>query len=506
MEFRWHIVPDMLRNALVRLPFVFLCLPLIAGVVAARLFVAEIHSYTAVAIIAASAFVSILLSTQLPSMKEIAFLAWFFVFGFCFAQAFNTSFGMQTGARTISAEIVSAPQEKAKTYKCEILTENPKTKSLIYIKKDSASALLRMGDRVQVSGEFREITNSGENPFDYKAFLANKHIFSQAYIPAGQWQKLSSKPSLRAAAVDFRKTMIERLQHNPHLHESYTTLAALIFGDTSLLETSVIRAYSASGAMHVLAVSGLHVGIMASILMFLLSFVPQRLYLVKIIISLAGIWFYAFITGLVPSVFRASTMFSIVSIAVYLNRSTSIYNSLAVAAVVSILIDPNCIADVGFQLSYLAVIGIAYFGTKIQNSLNFENKIYNYVWGIVAISIAVQITTLPISMYYFGSIPIYSLLTNILVIPLAFVVVLLCVATLIIGSFPIVGTGISWLLNYVCEYLNHVVESIASFPHAQTFVHLSPSALAILLAAVACAICIIEYRRHVRIARLIEED
>jgi len=273
-----------------------------------------------------------------------------------------------------------------------------------------------------------------------------------------------------------------------------------------MLESSIIQAYSATGAMHVLSVSGLHVGIVSAMLMFILSFVPQRFQVFKIIIALTGIWLYAFVAGLVPPVFRAAAMFSVVSIGVCLNRSTSIYNSLAVAALISVIMEPNCIVDIGFQLSYLAIVSIAYFGNKVQNIASFNNKIYAYIWGIVAMSIAVQIITLPITIYYFGVIPTYTLLTNILIVPLSFVVVIVCVATLIVGSIPLLGVGVSWLLNYSCTYLDHVIASIASFPHAQIPVYLSKFGLVLICSLVIIGMLWLEYRRHLRIERMIDEE
>lgn len=410
------------------------------------------------------------------------------------------------GNQTIVAEVISPPQEKEKTYKCEILTKNSKTKSIVYIKKDSASAALRMGNHLQLTGMFNEITNTAESSFDYKAHLANKHIFSSAYIPAHGWEKIGNRKSLQSIAIEWREKMVAQLEQNPLLQESVGTLAALIFGDTSMLESATIQAYSATGAMHVLSVSGLHVGIVSAMLMFIVSFVPPRFQVFKVIIALTGIWLYAFVAGLVPPVFRAAAMFSIVSIGACLNRSTGIYNSLAVAAVINIIMEPNCIVDIGFQLSYLAIVSIAYFGNRVQKIVRFDNKIYAYIWGIVAVSIAVQIITLPITIYYFGVIPTYTLLTNILIVPLSFVVVILCVATLVVGFVPLIGAGISWLLNYSCTYLDHVISSIASFPHAQIPVYLSKFGLALICSLVLCSMLVLEYRKYLRIERMIDEE
>ncbi|MDR0940856.1 MAG: ComEC family competence protein [Bacteroidales bacterium] len=506
MNIRRHIFADMYRKNLTRSPFVFICIALIVGVTVSRITPLTLYVLPALGIIGISAVIAIVLSIKIPVIQSAVLWFWFFVFGFCFLKAYNSSFYELFGSHTIEAEIINAPQEKPKTYKCEILTSNPKTKSIVYIQKDSLSAQLCMGDLIQLSGTFNEIENTAESTFDYKAYLENKHIFSQAYIPAKHWEKIGHHTSLQSIAIEWRKKMVTQLTDNPLLHGSSSTLAALVFGDTSLLESGIIQAYSATGAMHILSVSGLHVGIIAGMVLFLLSFIPQRFRLLKIFIALTCIWLYAFVTGLVPPVFRAAAMFSIISIGSCLNRSASMYNSLAVAAVVSIIMEPNCVVDIGFQLSYLAVISIAYFGNTIQKLLHFENKIYAYIWGIVAVSIAVQIITLPITMYYFAVVPSYTLLTNIVVVPLSFVVVLLCVATLIIGSIPLIGAGLAWLLNYSCEYLDHVISSIASFPYAQIPVSVSKVGLVLMLFLVLCSMIVLDYRRELRIVRMIEEE
>lgn len=506
MHIRTHIFADIYWHNLTQSPFLFICIATLLGVVISRIAPPLLHVHEALIIIGVSAIASIALSTRVPQIKSPTLWLWFALFGFCFAQSHNASFSAMLGKQTFEAEIVSIPQEKRKTYKCEISTSKPKTKSIVYIQKDSASAQLAMGDILRVSGQFNEIENTAESSFDYKAYLQNKHIFSQAYISARNWEKIGNRKTLQSMALEWRKKIVATLTNNPLLYGSSGTLAALVFGDTSLLETSLIKAYSATGAMHILSVSGLHVGIIASIVLFILSFVPHKFQLLKIVLALICIWLYAFLAGLVPAVFRAATMFSIVSVGTCLNRNTSIYNSLALAAFVSIILEPNCIAEIGFQLSYLAIVSIAYFGNKIQNSLHFENKIYSYFWGIIAVSIAVQIFTLPISMYYFGAVPTYTLLTNIVVVPLSFSVVLLCIATIIIGNIPLIGASIAWLLNYSCMYLDHVITSIASFPRAQIPVSLNKQHLALLIIAVLFSMLLLEYRHRIRIARMIDEE
>jgi competence protein ComEC len=162
-----------------------------------------------------------------------------------------------------------------------------------------------------------------------------------------------------------------------------------------------------------------------------------------------------------------------VSIALLLKRRCSTYNTLAAAAFFSLFLSPNDLFSIGFQLSYAAVLIIVYFGTLIQNLFHPETPIGTYMWGIIAVSVAVQIGTMPLTLYYFGIVPTYSLLTNILVIPLSFVILTLTILVLATSLVPLISSALVTILNFSTTYLQDAIADINSFPHPQINIQIS---------------------------------
>ncbi|MEL7145099.1 MAG: ComEC/Rec2 family competence protein, partial [Bacteroidota bacterium] len=234
------------------------------------------------------------------------------------------------------------------------------------------------------------------------------------------------------------------------------------------LDKELKSAYSAAGAMHVLAVSGLHVGIIQLLLSWVLGFLKKRKKgkLAFVILSLLALWFYAFVTGLSPSVLRATTMFSIILIGQQAIRNHNIYNSLAVSAFLILLYSPMMIRDVGFQLSYIAVFGIVSLQPRISAILNPENYLLKKTWDITCVSLAAQMATLPISIYYFHQFPSYFLLSNLLVIPSAFIILmsgLFMLCSSLISDWLAQQTG--WLLDQLIWALNQGILFIKKLPY-----------------------------------------
>ena len=230
----------------------------------------------------------------------------------------------------------------------------------------------------------------------------------------------------------------------------------------------VKQAYATAGAMHVLAVSGLHVGIIFLILNTLLSIfdTSKKGRVVKAIILLIGLWSYALITGLSPSVLRAATMFSFVIMGTVLNRKSSIYNTLAASAFFLLLINPKLLFEVGFQLSYIAVIGIVYLQPLIYKRIYTRWWLLDKIWAITAVSIAAQIATLPLILYYFNQFPVYFMLSNLIVIPSAVVILSLGILLFITSPIPPISESVGWVLNKFIEGLNFGIKEIEVLPNA----------------------------------------
>lgn len=260
--------------------------------------------------------------------------------------------------------------------------------------------------------------NPGE--FDFKAWLATKNIYQQTFLQSNQLVKLNKKtgnPILRfALALRQRQVAVYRkLIRND---EAFAVASTLILGYRADLSAETLDAYSKTGTIHALSVSGMHVGIIYMFLNWLLFFLDGKrlLKLLKIGLICSLIWYYALLTGLSPSVLRSAVMLSIYIIAKSLNRSTNAYNILAFTAFCLLVYDPFLLWDVGFQLSFSAVFGLVYLQPKIYSWVNCSNKYLDKLWAATAVSLAAQAATFPLSIYYFHQFPLYFVISNLFIL------------------------------------------------------------------------------------------
>ncbi len=315
---------------------------------------------------------------------------------------------------------------------------------------DSAAlAALNYGDRISLLGNINRIESpKNPNAFDYARYMHFKNVHYQAFVRNGDWQFLepANRYNLLVIADRLRDRCIDILKQHFPTENELAVASALILGYRGEITEEVRNAYANTGAMHVLAVSGLHVGFVYLGISFLLGLVRTKWRhwkLAKTLLEIAAIWSFALLTGASPSVLRASTMFSFIIFGKYIQGHTNIYNTLAASAFFLLCWNPYFLLDVGFQLSYLAVLGIVYFQPKIYKLLHINNKIGDYAWKLVAVSLAAQISTLPISLYYFHQFPMYFWLSGLVVVPVA--VVILCGGFLLFITNAIPGW--SWLLG-----------------------------------------------------------
>ncbi len=346
-------------------------------------------------------------------------------------------------------------------------------KVLLYIPKEQGFEPLHYGDVLLITGSPQEIpppANPGE--FDYKQFLAYKRIHHQHFVANGHAQWLSNQPpdKLFHYAISARLWADSLLKKYIPGEREKSLASALVLGVTDGLDNELLNAYAATGAMHVLSVSGLHVGIVYWLL--LLLFKPfEGIRAGKWIllgVSLIVLWSYAFITGLSPSVLRAVTMFSFAAIARPWNHKTNIYNILAASGFCLLVYDPLMIMSVGFQLSYLAVLGIVAIQPGLYRLWEPSHRLLDEIWKIVAVSVAAQIATVSIGLFYFHQFPNYFLLTNLFVIPGSFVVLIMGILMLAISFIAPLLEIIGWLLYWVIKLLNTIVFGIESIPFSLT--------------------------------------
>ncbi len=327
---------------------------------------------------------------------------------------------------------------------------------------------LRPGEVLLVNGT-PELLPDPLNPheFDYKGFLARKGIFHRQFVGT-EFLVIDSADvgSRRYFIANLRQGLGEMLKSRIPHPESRQIASALLIGQKQNLDPDIRAAYVQAGVMHILAVSGLHVGIIYALFIFILkplrlSKTQSRYFLTMVVLV---IWLYAFLTGLSPSVVRASTMFSLLTFGQMRERKPPVFNILAFSAILMITWNPEVIFEVGFQLSYLAVGGIVLIQPLLLKWWLPPNKFWEYVWQLTTVSLAAQLATFPLSIYYFHVFPTYFLLGNLLIIPLAFLIMQVGVPLLFLGWIPGIGELLGWILSWMIRIQNWIAGMIRLIP------------------------------------------
>ncbi|MGC1242393.1 MAG: ComEC/Rec2 family competence protein [Chryseosolibacter sp.] len=407
------------------------------------------------------------------------------------------------------AIVTRFPEEKARTWKIEASIQQIHTdkwrpkegKLILYLSKEDLVEPFVYGDVLLIKGAPR-LTEGAANPgeFDYREFLALKNIYHQHFLRKGDVVKMDHDPPYLFLDLAFRgrKWADATLEKYVHGIREQAIASALVLGVTDGLDQELLQAYASTGAMHILAVSGLHVSILYMILLWVLTPLnkgrggPWFVALVALLI----LWLYAFVTGLTPSVLRAVTMFSFLALAKPWARSTNIYNTLAVSAFCLLLFDPFLIRSVGFQLSYLAVLGIVYLYPRILLLWEPRHRLVTEVWKISAVSIAAQIATFPLGLLYFHQFPNYFLFSNLLVVPLSFVVLVLGLILLVVSFIPLFAMGVGACLQVIIKLLNAIVFSMESLPFSMIEnIYITAGQCALLIALIMAMVALIECRK-----------
>ncbi|NLU39887.1 MAG: ComEC family competence protein [Bacteroidales bacterium] len=345
--------------------------------------------------------------------------------------------------------------------------EMEKEKILLYVSDSISNTKIEPGDEIIFMAQLREISNS-KNPgeFDFKKYSQRNGIRYQTYVYEPVTKTGIVQYRVKTIALNLRTKLMKLYREAGIDGDEYAVLGALTLGDTNYISNEVRNSFAASGAMHVLSVSGLHVGIIFIVLNFLFSPMNKKPALkpFKVLFLLLSLWFYAFITGLSPSVLRSASMFSFLVIGDNLNRRTNTYNTLAVSACLLLLINPLTLFNIGFQLSYLAVASIVFFQPKFSALITTKNKASKYLWDLITVSLAAQLGTTPISILYFHQFPSYFLLSNIIVVPAAAIILYLGMAFFFVSFIPGISHALAFLLKYTTYLLNHSIQFIENLP------------------------------------------
>ena len=342
----------------------------------------------------------------------------------------------------------------------------------LYFPRSVETELLAAGDVIAFESYVSSPKNQG-NPeeFDIESHYYIKNISGTAFVPEGKWRLLSvERKTIQMHALELRAKAIGLYKRLGFEDEALALLSALTLGEKRDFPEDLKENYSAAGASHILALSGLHLGILYMLLAFLLPAAGRRfvLRLLREAMILAVVWGFAFVSGLSPSVVRAAILFTLISFGRLLDQELSPVNSLSFAAIVMLLFSPHLLFDVSFQLSFAAVMSILMLAPHLQQFLGVykHGVLYGYFMNLLILSVAAQIGTLPFVWYHFGVFPMYFLLTNLLVVPLAFVLMLLAVAVLLLSPILLLSKLAAFPLGWVVGFMNWVVKSVAALPGA----------------------------------------
>ena len=373
------------------------------------------------------------------------------------------------------------------------------SRALLYVKKDSSGSIFRYGDRFVVRGEPRRIPaplNPGE--FDLQQYNANRQIYFQATIGSDNVTLLTHEPTNRLLRAAFNARQWAEGIIAMHIEgvRARAIASAFVLGVTDGLDNELMDAYASTGAMHVLSVSGLHVGIVYWLLMLIFKpFERRRARWPLLVVSLTVLWSYAFITGICASVLRAVVMFSFASIARAWNYRMNIYNILAATVCVLLIIDPFMITSVGFQLSFVAVLGIVAIQPRLYQLWEPTSWLWDEIWKLISVSIAAQVATLPLCLFYFHQFPNYFLLTNLFIVPGSFLVLIMGIMLLAVSAADVVAGFIGGLLEMVIDSLNYLIFLVEKLPASVIEnIFISPFQVAILGGLIVMSWVCIEHR------------
>jgi competence protein ComEC len=367
-------------------------------------------------------------------------------------------------------KLVSDLEPKAKSYKinAEVVqlvngqdSKSTQGEAILYLSKGDTIPNLHQGDFLLVKNKFKDIQHSG-NPgsFDYGAYCRNNNIYQSSFLKDHEWKQLSKHETSLSSIFNQGNRNTRSILQSYISDSSILGIAeALLIGYRKDVDQEIWQAYSNTGIVHIIAISGLHMAMVYATVRWLLLLIPffKKRKIIAILFALLFMWGFAALTGLPPSVTRAAVMFTAIGIGEITGRKIAIYNNLAASAFILLCFNPLWIIDVGFQLSYLALLSIVLFYTPVYNWLYFSFKIPDAIWKLIAGTISAQILTFPLCVYYFHQFPLLFIITNLVAVPASTIIlyleILLVAFHWITPLAKILGQFISWLIHLLNEFV-----------------------------------------------------
>lgn len=382
--------------------------------------------------------------------------------------------------RMYEAQLLEVPLHKGTSTKVLANVVDVDTACAAYARKEGEAYLyfprsveadaLEVGDVLRFKTQMRAPANAG-NPaeFDIESYYYIKGITGSAFLWNDGWECVAKgKKTLAMHALSMRERVVGKYRELGFEDDDLSLLSALTVGEKRDFSQELKESYAAAGASHILALSGLHLGIIYMLLTLLLPYRGRNrgVAVLRELAIVAALWVFAFIAGLPASVVRSAILFSLMSLGRCLRQDSSSVSSLAFAAIVMLLFSPHLLFDVGFQLSFSAVLAILLLTPHLQDALKVDerDRLCRYALNLIILTFAAQLGTLPFVWYHFGVLPLYSLLTNIFVVPLAFVMIAITLLLLVTSFFAPLRLLLTALLQFVTGVMNDGVAFVASLP------------------------------------------
>lgn len=339
---------------------------------------------------------------------------------------------------------------------------------LLMVKDGITEKGLRVGIEIVIKGTLHgHKANTNPYAFNYGDYLFKQGFSGQFYIDADNIAIVNKhRCGIKIISLRIREWCISRFSESGINSSRLAILSALVLGEREGIDRELNDKFIHSGAIHILAVSGLHVGIVFLILNYILGLFFKSSTLLRLVITILLLFFYAFITGFSPSVTRAVVMFSFIQTGRAYSRYINMYNILCVSAFIILLWNPMYIFHVGFLLSHLAVAGIVAFYPLINGFFSFGFIGWRWIWSVISVTLSAQITTIPLSLWLFGSFPSYFILSNIFLIPLLTPILIIAIIILLLSWIPFVTTVLGAPLNDMIGFMEDIVGFIELLPNS----------------------------------------
>lgn len=367
-------------------------------------------------------------------------------------------------------KLIDDPIERKKTFKTTALVQailkkgkwvHIKGKVLVYLSKESAATTLRAGSYLITNKPLQPIMNL-VNPgsFNYRAYCMRQGIHHSLFLQSKQYNIIPQYNHTVDWLASTKKYVLTILRKHISGDQEKAIAEALLIGYTNDLDDELLQAYSKTGVIHVIAISGMHLGLIYGILL-LLTRPIQRIRWIKWmrpILILLALWSFSFLVGAGPSVLRAAIICSFVLIGDSFDRKTNIYNTLAASAFCLLLINPFYLWDIGFQLSYTAVLGIVLFTKSLFRLFYLPFKPIRHIWQLCTVTLSAQVLTIPIILYHFHQFPNLFLLTNLLIAPLSGLMLYGCILLLLLAPINIIANYLGKLIYQTIRLMNEIIQ------------------------------------------------